>query len=176
MSAISISAPGYSGESLTSGFRRRRLSWYVPSRQFSMIAQPHTKDEKHLCSHGQHNLLLIAFGEAVGILLMMVSPHLFVVWMLHGFSKVVVGRSPFCQRKQSKEANWKNVSLKATNKLTNKEKTPTTMQSPGRVERVGEPVPRTIRSRASWQRVRSLWLKLYRLKSVWANTYFRVVG
>ena len=28
MSAISISAPGYSGESLTSG-RRRRLSWYV---------------------------------------------------------------------------------------------------------------------------------------------------
>ena len=44
MSAISISAPGYSGVSLTSGFRRRRLSWYVPSLvchlfpQFSMNA------------------------------------------------------------------------------------------------------------------------------------------
>ena len=39
MSAISISAPGYSGGSLTSGFRRRRLSWYVPSLVCHLFAQ-----------------------------------------------------------------------------------------------------------------------------------------
>ena len=39
MSAISISAPRYSGESLTSGFRRRRLSWYVPSLVCHLFAQ-----------------------------------------------------------------------------------------------------------------------------------------
>ena len=39
MSAISISAPGYSGESLTSGCRRRLLSWYVPSLVCHLFAQ-----------------------------------------------------------------------------------------------------------------------------------------
>ena len=38
MSAISISAPWYPGASLTSG-RRRRLSWYVPSRVCHLFAQ-----------------------------------------------------------------------------------------------------------------------------------------
>ena len=39
MSAILISAPGYSGESLTSGCRRRLLSWYVPSLVCHLFAQ-----------------------------------------------------------------------------------------------------------------------------------------
>ena len=66
------------------------------------------------------------------------------------------GRSPFCQRKQSDSRNFTgSLFFHESNKLVTKHetKTPTTMQSPRECGGGGVwPVPRTVRSRASWQR------------------------
>ena len=66
------------------------------------------------------------------------------------------GRSPFCQLKLSEKSqiHWKGF-FHESNKFEkhNESKPPTTMQSPGEC-RGGwvKPVPRAVRSRASWQR------------------------
>ena len=79
----------------------------------------------------------------------------FFIWMLHGSTKVVVRAVALLSAKTiDKVANsLKKCFRESNNSETNKEQTPTTLQSPRKC-RGGWvwPVPRTVRSRASWQR------------------------
>ena len=81
---------------------------------------------------------------------------LFFVWMLHGSTKVVVRAVALLSAKPKwKVANTLERFFHESNKFEkhNETKPPTTLQSPGEC-RGGwvKPVPRAVRSRASWQR------------------------
>ena len=67
------------------------------------------------------------------------------------------GRSPFCQRTQviKSQCHFRNynISVKATTVKTANYQTPTSLQSPRECRGVVmQPVPRIVKSRASWQR------------------------